>query len=104
MLVRIEKKAISIIIPGKSCNNKCEILGVTPMVDNVIRYVISFSIASQSDKDHRLDSLLSPLYRNLRYNLRNHSLYSIPDIRTNKPNERTVLYLPWPAKKIEFYR
>ena len=33
-LVRIEKKAISIIIPGKSYNNTLEILGVTPMVDN----------------------------------------------------------------------
>ena len=33
-LVCIEKKAISIIIPGTSYNNICEILGVTPMVDH----------------------------------------------------------------------
>ena len=54
-LVRIEKEAMSIIMPGTTYNNACEILGVYTNGDTLFH-----SIAS--DIDHRLERLLSPLY------------------------------------------
>ena len=53
-LIRIEKRAISIIMPGTSYNNACEILGITPiMVIILIHYVISYFIASHLMKTIR---------------------------------------------------
>ena len=61
-LVRIEKKAISIIMPSTTYNNACEILGVIPMVYHIDKLCENLFHSIASDKDHRLDSLLLPLY------------------------------------------
>ena len=61
-LIRIEKKEISIIMPGTTYNNACETLGVTPMVYHIDTLCDNLFHSIASDKDYRLDSLLPPLY------------------------------------------
>ena len=65
-LVRIEKRAISIILPSTSYNNECEILGITPMVHHIDSLCDKLFHSIASDKDHTLNSLLPPLHKNPR--------------------------------------
>ena len=60
-LVRIEKKAISIIMHGTTYNNACKILAVTPMVYHIDTLCDNLFHSIASDKNHRLDSLFPPL-------------------------------------------
>ena len=63
-LVRIEKRAISIILPSTSYNYACEILGITPMVDHIDSLCDKLFHSIASNKDHTLNSLLPQLHRN----------------------------------------
>ena len=65
-LVRIEKRAISIILPSTSYNYACEILGITPMVDHIDSLCDKLFHSITSDKDHTLNRLLPPLHKNPR--------------------------------------
>ena len=65
-LVRIEKRAISIILPSTSYNYACEILGITPMVDHIDSLCDKLFHSIASDKDHTLNRLLPPLHKNPR--------------------------------------
>ena len=65
-LFRIEKRAISIILPSTSYNYACEILGITPMVDHIDSLCDKLFHSIASDKDHTLNRLLPPLHKNPR--------------------------------------
>ena len=65
-LVRIEKRAISIILPSTSYNYACETLGITPMVDHIDSLCDKLFHSIASDKDHTLNRLLPPLHKNPR--------------------------------------
>ena len=65
-LVRIEKRATSIILPSTNYNNACEILGITPMVDHIDSLCDKLFHSIASDKDHTRNSLLPQLHRNPR--------------------------------------
>ena len=99
-LVRLEERVISIIMPGMSYNNACEILGIIPMVDYIDSICDKLFHSIAFDKDHTLNSLLPPLYKIPRYNLRNHRLYNMPHVRANRP--KNLLYLQWPPSKLNF--
>ena len=89
-LIHIEKRAISSIMPDTSYNNACEILGESPIVDHIDSLCDELFYSITSDKDHRLNSLLPPLYKNPRYNLRNYRPYDRPHVRTNRANKELV--------------
>ena len=99
-LVRLEERVISIIMPGTSYNNACQILGIIPMVDYVDSLCDKLFHSIAFDKDHTLNSLLPPLYKIPRYNLRNHRLYNMPHVCANWP--KNLLYLQWPPRKLNF--
>ena len=65
-LIRIEKRAISIILPSTSYNNECEILGITPMVHHIDSLFDKLFHSIASDKDHTQNRLLPPLHKNPR--------------------------------------
>ena len=87
-------------MPGVNYNDVCEILGITLMVDHIDPLCDKLFHNIASNKDHRLNSLIPPLYKNPRYNLRNHRLYNLPHVRTI--GQRTLLYLQWPPSKSNF--
>ena len=78
-LVRLEKRAISIITSGK-CNSAIEV-GLTPILEH---YVVS-------DPNHKLKALLPPDYDNPRYNLRRQRLFNMPKLCTNRTSN-TFIY------------
>ena len=77
-LVRLEKRAISIITSGKR-NSAIEV-GVW----NIITfYAASFFFNIVSDPNHKLKVLLPPNYDNSRYNLRRQGHFNMPKLCTN---------------------
>ena len=90
-LIHIEKRAISIIMPDTSYGNAGEILGESPIVDHIDSLYDKLFYSITSDKDHRLNCLLPPFYKNPRYNLRNYRPYDIPHVRTNRAKNSFVL-------------
>ena len=90
-LVHIEKRAISIIMPDRSYSNACEILGESPIVNHIDSSCDKLFYSITSDKDHRLNSLLPPLYKNPRYNLRNYRPCDIPHDCTNRAKNSFIL-------------
>ena len=89
-------------MPGVNYNDVCEILGITLMVDHIDPLCDKLFHRIASDEDHRLNSLLLPLYKNPRYNLRNHRLYNLPHVRTNRPKNSFIPAMA--AEQIKFYR
>ena len=75
-LVRLEKRAISIITSGK-CNSATEV-GLTPILEHY--YVLCSRLFDNivSDPNHKLKALLPPDYGNSRYNLRRQRLFNMP--------------------------
>ena len=86
-LVRLEKRAVSIITSGK-CNSAIEV-GLTPILEH---YYVSCSRLFEnivSDPNLKLRALLPPDYVNSRYNLRRQRHFNMPKLCTN----RTSIYL-----------
>ena len=71
------------------------------MVDHIDSLCDKLFNCIASDTDHTLDSLLPPLYKNKRYNLRNHRPYDMPHVRTKRLKKSFILAMA--AKQIEFY-
>ena len=88
-LVRLEKRAISIITSGK-CNSTIEV-GVTPILEH--HYVLCSKLFDNivSDPNHKLKALLPPDYDNSRYNLRRQRHFNIPKLCTNR-TRNTFIY------------
>ena len=66
------------------------------MVDHIDSLCDKLFHCIASDADHALKSLLPPLCKNPRYNLRNQRPYNMPHVCTKK-------LLTMAAKQIEFY-
>ena len=86
-LVRLEKRAISIITSGK-CNSAIEV-GLTPILEHY--YVLCSRLFDNilSDPNHKLKALLPPDYDNSHYNLRRQRLFNMPKLCMN----RILLYM-----------
>ena len=74
MFLRIEKRALSIIMPGSSYSDTCKFFGITPLVDNHRQLCSTFFNTITSDKNHNLFNLLQPR-NDPRYSLRNNRAY-----------------------------
>ena len=82
-LVRIEKRALSIILPHTGYTSACGLLGITPITKHHSLLCSKLFDEMCSDTGHKLDSLLPP--RNEpKYNLRNHRAFPIPHLKTNR--------------------
>ena len=88
-LVRLEKRAMSIITSGK-CNSAIEV-GVTPILDYHYGLCSKLFDNIVSDPNHKLKALLPPGYDNSRYNLRRQRHFNIPKLFTTEP--KTLLYM-----------
>ena len=88
-LVRLEKRAVSIITSGK-CNSAIEV-GLTPILEHY--YVLCSRLFDNivSDPNHKLKALLPPDYDNSRYNLRRQRLFNMPKLCTNRTSN-TFIY------------
>ena len=88
-LVPLEKRAISIITSGK-CNSAIEV-GLTLILEHY--YVLYSRLFDNivSDPNHKLKELLPPDYDNLRYNLRQQSLFNMPKLCMNRTSN-TFIY------------
>ena len=89
-LIHIEKRAISIIIPDTSYNSACEILGESPIVNHIDSLCDKLFYSITSNKDHRLNSLPPPLYKNPRYNLQ--QLPTTRDLRHSKESDKVAFW------------
>ena len=85
-LVRLEKRAISIITSGK-CNTAIEV-GLTPNLEH--HYVLCSRLFDNivSDPNHKLKALLPP---DSRYNLRRQRHFNMPKLCTNRTSN-TFIY------------
>ena len=103
-LVRIEKRALSIILPRTGYTSACGLLGITPITEHHSLLCSELFDQICSDTGHKLNSLLPPRNEpkyNLRnhrpflnrllpprsepkYNLRNHRPFAIPHLKTNR--------------------
>ena len=88
-LVRLEKRAMSIITSGK-CNSAIEV-GVTPILDHHYGLCNKLFDNIVSDPNHKLKALLPPGYDNSRYNLRRQRHFNIPKLFTNR-TKNTFIY------------
>ena len=88
-LVRLEKRALSIITSGK-CNLAIEV-GLTPILEHY--YVLCSRLFDNivSDPNHKLKALLPPDYDNSRYNLRRQRHFNMPKLCTNRTSN-TFIY------------
>ena len=88
-LVRLEKRAVSIITSGK-CNSAIEV-GLTPILEHC--YVLCSRLFENivSDSNHKLKALLPPDYDNSRYNLRQQRHFNMPKLCTNRTSN-TFIY------------
>ena len=88
-LVRIEKKALSIILASMSYNNACEILGVTPIAEDhslLCSYLFHVVLA---DPNHKLNSLL-PHNDHAEYILGNNRPFILSRVNTNRTNNTFI--------------
>ena len=82
-LVRIEKRALSIILPRTDYSSACGLLGIMPMTEHHGLLCTRLFDQIYSDPGHRLNGLLPP--RNEpKYNLRNHRPFALPGLKTNR--------------------
>ena len=88
-LVRLEKRAVSIIPSGK-CNSAIEV-GLTPVLEHY--YVLCSRLFDNivNDPNHKLKALLPPDYDNSRYNLRRQCYFNMPKLCTNRTSN-TFIY------------
>ena len=76
-LVRIEKRALSIIFPSMSYNKACEVLGITPITEHQSQLCSKLLDAIVTDSKHKLHDLL-PQENNASYNFRNNRPFVLP--------------------------
>ena len=87
-LVRIKKRALSIILPRTGYTSASGFLGITPITE---RHSLLYSkLFDQicSDTGHKLNSLLPPRSEP-KYNLRNHRPFAIPHLK-KKSNQKHI--------------
>ena len=89
-LVCIEKRALSIIMPGLSYGDTCKFGGITPMVNHYRQLCSTFFNTSISVKNHNLFNLL-PSRNNPRFSLRNNRAYNIPRVCINRAKYSFIL-------------
>ena len=89
-LVRIEKRALSIIMPDLSYGYTCRFGGITPMVNHYRQLCSTFFNISTSVKNHDLFNLLPPR-NNPGFSLRNNRAYNIPPVCTNRAKNSFIL-------------
>ena len=89
-LVRLEKRAVSIITSGK-CNSAIEV-GLTPILEHY--YVLCSRLFDNivSDPNHKLKALVPADYDNSYYNLRRQLHFNMPKLCTNRTNN-TFIYV-----------
>ena len=91
-LVRIEKRALSIILPSMSYNKACEVLGITPITEHHSQLCSKLFDAIVTDPNHKLHGLL-PQKNNASYNFRNNRPFVLPRVHTNRSINTFVLAL-----------
>ena len=81
-LVRLEKRAISIITSGK-CNSAIEV-GLTPILEHYCALCSTLFDSIVSDPNHKFKALLPPDNDNSHYDLRRQRLFNMPKLCTNR--------------------
>ena len=84
-LVRIEKRAQSIILP-----KACEVLGITPITEYHSQLCSKLFDAIVTDPKHKLHGLL-PQENNASYNFRNNRPFVLLRVHTNGANNTFIL-------------
>ena len=82
-LVRIERRALSIILPRTGYTIACGFLGITPTTEHHSLLCSKLFDQICSDTGHKLNSLL-PLRNEPKHNLRNQRPFAIPHLKTNR--------------------
>ena len=88
--VRIEKRALSIILPSMSYNKACEVLGITPITEHHSQLCNKLFDAIVTDPNHKLHGLL-PQENNASYNFRNNRPFVLLRVHTNRSNNTFIL-------------
>ena len=89
-LVRIEKRALLIILPRMGYASACSLLSITPTTGHHSLLCSKLFDQICSDTGHKLNSLLS--FRNeSKYNLKDHRPFAIPHLKTNG-TKRTFIF------------
>ena len=57
-LIRIEKRALSIILPSMSYNKACKVLRITPIIEHHSQPCTKLFDAIVANPNHKLDGLL----------------------------------------------
>ena len=89
-LVRIEKRALSIILPSMSYNKACEVLWITPITEHHSQLRRKLFNAIVTDPKHKLHGLL-PQENNASYNFRNNRPFVLSRVHTNRANSTFIL-------------
>ena len=95
--VRLEKRAVSIIVPGFSCNTGLEVLGILPLEkhhDQLCNACLSNILSEPIHPNHKIRNLLHPTRCPNIYNLRKHSNFELPNLKTNRARN-SFIYAPW---------
>ena len=88
--VRIEKRALSIILPSMSNNKTCEVLGITPITEHHSQLCNKLFDSIVTDPKHKLHGLLAQ-ENNASYNFRNNRPFVLPRVHTNRANNTFIL-------------
>ena len=89
--IRLEKRALSIILPNTKYFKACTILDLTPILDHHISLCRNLFHEITVDPSNKLHHLLPDLKPSV-YNLRRKKKYSIPRIHTNRAKQSFIIH------------
>ena len=87
-LVRLEKRAISIITAGKRTSS--QELGVKPILEHHASLCSKLYDSILSDPNHKLKALFPPVNDNLRHNLRGQRRFNMPKLHTDRTSSTFI--------------
>jgi len=82
-LIRLEKRAVSIILPGLTYSLACIELGIKPISDHHKELCSKRFNSIVNNSNHKLHSLLPPK-NNPKYHLRNQRVFNVPNFKTKR--------------------
>jgi len=82
-LIRLEKRAVSIILPRLTYSLACIELGIKPISDHHKELCSKLFNSIVNNSNHKLHSLLPPK-NNPKYHLRNQRVFNVPNFKTKR--------------------
>ena len=89
-IIRLEKRALAIILPGTNYRTACKVLSLTPIEEHHIKLCGNLFSDIVSDSKHKLHHLLPPL-KDSNYSLRRKSRFSVPRVQTNRTKQSFLI-------------